>query len=113
MLDLPARLSQLLREGTLPGRAAQAKFEPQLSYGRHFGPAPDNARLAAVMILLFPDGEDWRLPLVLRPVSLTAHGGQIGLPGGAVDPGESSDQAALRELTEELGVGAEGVELLG
>ena len=40
------------------------------------------------------------------------HGGQVSLPGGAVDEGESTSQAALRELNEELGVDAE-VELLG
>lgn len=112
-MDLPARLSRRLQQGVLPGRAAQARFEPQLSYGRHFGPAPEDARRAAVLMLLFPDGNQWRLPLVLRPMTLAAHGGQIGLPGGAVDPGESSDQAALRELQEELGVPPDGVQLLG
>jgi 8-oxo-dGTP pyrophosphatase MutT (NUDIX family) len=84
-----------------------------LSYGRHYGPAPEDARVAAVLMLLFPEGGEWRLPLVLRPVSLSAHGGQIGLPGGAVDAGETSDQAALRELMEELGVPAADVQLLG
>ena len=67
--DLPTRLAEYLRRGQLPGRAAQARFEPQLSYGRHFGPVPDDARKAAVMMLLFPDAGDWRLPLVLRPAA--------------------------------------------
>ena len=40
------------------------------------------------------------------------HAGQVSLPGGAVDEGESTSQAALRELNEELGVDAE-VDLMG
>jgi 8-oxo-dGTP pyrophosphatase MutT (NUDIX family) len=37
----------------------------------------------------------------------------VSLPGGALDPGESPDAAALREATEEIGVAAEQVRLLG
>jgi 8-oxo-dGTP pyrophosphatase MutT (NUDIX family) len=52
------------------------------------------------------------LPLTERPPTLSRHGGQISLPGGAVELGESSRDAALRELEEELGV--EGpVDILG
>jgi 8-oxo-dGTP pyrophosphatase MutT (NUDIX family) len=52
------------------------------------------------------------LPLTERPTTLARHAGQISLPGGAVDPGESSSQAAIRELNEELGFDAP-IELLG
>jgi 8-oxo-dGTP pyrophosphatase MutT (NUDIX family) len=64
-------------------------------------------------MLLYPDEIAWRLPLVLRPATLAAHGGQIGLPGGVVEESETSAQAALRELEEELGVSAECVQLIG
>jgi 8-oxo-dGTP pyrophosphatase MutT (NUDIX family) len=111
--SIPLQLSRRVRDGRLPGRAAQARFEPQLSYGRHFGPAPDDVRQAAVMMLLFPQADDWRLPLVLRPANLAHHAGQIGLPGGMVEPGESSFPAALRELEEELGVPPRHVQQIG
>jgi 8-oxo-dGTP pyrophosphatase MutT (NUDIX family) len=53
--------------------------------------------------LFFRRGGRWHLPLTERPPALTRHGGQISLPGGVVDPGESSIHAAQRELYEELG----------
>jgi 8-oxo-dGTP pyrophosphatase MutT (NUDIX family) len=40
------------------------------------------------------------------------HGGQVSLPGGVVDAGETTGQAAVRELHEELGIEAE-ITLLG
>jgi 8-oxo-dGTP pyrophosphatase MutT (NUDIX family) len=97
----------------LPGRAAQARFEPELAYGRHFAWPLAGARRAAVVMLLYRQHDRWHLPLALRPSTLSSHGGQIGLPGGVIEPGETSAQAALRELQEELGIEPASVELLG
>jgi 8-oxo-dGTP pyrophosphatase MutT (NUDIX family) len=107
--SLAQRLTQ-----PLPGRAGQRRFEPDLGFGRHFGPAPPDARPAAVMILLYP-GEDgvWRVPLTVRPAEMTAHAGQISLPGGSIDPHETDEAAALRELFEELAVVPQDVTPLG
>jgi 8-oxo-dGTP pyrophosphatase MutT (NUDIX family) len=58
------------------------------------------------MLLLFRRNGKWHLPLTERPDTLTRHAGQISLPGGAIDVGESSTGAALRELHEELGFDA-------
>ena len=55
----------------------------------------------------------WRLPLIVRPTALAHHGGQIGLPGGLIESGETAWEAALRELEEEIGVGAAAIEPLG
>jgi 8-oxo-dGTP pyrophosphatase MutT (NUDIX family) len=63
------------------------------------------------MLLLFRRGGRWHLPLTERPLTLAHHAGQISLPGGAVEPGETSEAAALRELREELGVAAESQSL--
>jgi 8-oxo-dGTP pyrophosphatase MutT (NUDIX family) len=106
----------MLREalaGSLPGRAAHARFEPDLAFGRHSGPAPASARAAAVMLLLCERGGEWFVPLTVRPAHLTHHAGQVSLPGGLVEPGEMSAAAALRELDEELGIDAGRVSLLG
>jgi 8-oxo-dGTP pyrophosphatase MutT (NUDIX family) len=65
------------------------------------------------MVLLFPDGGQWRVPLTLRPDCLPNHGGQISLPGGQIEPGESIEAAARRELHEELGIDGLGLRILG
>lgn len=110
--DLPERLAQRLKAG-LPGRTAQQTMEAELALGRHFGsPLPD-AKAASVVALLHRRAGEWQLPLLLRPESLTFHPGQIGLPGGRVEPGETSEDAALRELEEELGVRRSAAVLLG
>ncbi len=47
-------------------------------------------------------GEDGRVLAVSRKDDPTA----FGLPGGKIDPGETAEQAAARELTEETGLTA-------
>jgi 8-oxo-dGTP pyrophosphatase MutT (NUDIX family) len=110
--DLPAVLSERLKQ-PLPGAMAQAGFQPELSYGRHFGPAPSSARPAAVLVLLYPFQDAWHIPLTLRPAHFATHAGQISLPGGLIEPGERSQDAALRELREELGTTTRSLELVG
>jgi 8-oxo-dGTP pyrophosphatase MutT (NUDIX family) len=121
--DTPADASALVRADDLPERLAEElrlhgtersdghAFAPELSYGRHFGPAPPTARSAAVILLLFQRHGEWHLPLTVRHADLNKHGGQISLPGGSVDANETTADAALRELHEELGV-TRSIELL-
>jgi 8-oxo-dGTP pyrophosphatase MutT (NUDIX family) len=103
--DLPVQIAQALSAGRR-GAGAKAWMAPEMSYGRHAGPAPATARQAAVILLLFRREGRWLLPLTERPAALLRHGGQISLPGGVVEPNESSSDAALRELEEELGIDA-------
>jgi 8-oxo-dGTP pyrophosphatase MutT (NUDIX family) len=115
-IDPPDRWIDLLRtelQRPLPGLEAQRRMAPTPSRGPYFDPPPEGARRAAVMILLYLAEGGWRLPLIVRPTDLSDHGGQIGLPGGFVEPDETEWQAALRELEEELGVAANGIEPLG
>ena len=65
------------------------------------------------MILLYPQRGEWHVPFTIRPETMAAHAGQISFPGGMVEPGESTRDAALRELHEELGVEPTTVEVLG
>lgn len=49
-------------------------------------------------------GESAALILTRRSGSLKNHAGQWALPGGSIDEGERPEQAALRELEEEVGL---------
>jgi 8-oxo-dGTP pyrophosphatase MutT (NUDIX family) len=72
------------------------------------------ARLGAVLILLYPDGDDLRLPLTVRSDRLPNHRGEVSLPGGATDAQDDGPAAtALRECWEELGVAPGGVAVWG
>jgi mutator protein MutT len=52
--------------------------------------------------------------LVIVPTRRAVDGSQVlGLPKGHIDPGESAEQAALREVREETGVTGELLERLG
>jgi 8-oxo-dGTP pyrophosphatase MutT (NUDIX family) len=51
--------------------------------------------------------------LTVRASGLRRHAGQVSLPGGATDPGETLAEAALREAHEEIGVDPARVRILG
>ena len=62
-------------------------------------------RPAAVAVVVVPDEEERAAVLLtLRASGLRRHGGQWALPGGRLAPGETPEEAALRELEEEIGV---------
>ena len=48
-----------------------------------------------------------------RPDYDGAHGGQVSIPGGRLEPGENHTQAALREFEEETGISVSSSQLLG
>jgi 8-oxo-dGTP pyrophosphatase MutT (NUDIX family) len=76
--------------------------------------AADGRRPAAVAVVLVPD-EAGRACFLLtrRAAGLRAHARQWALPGGRLDPGESAEGAALRELEEELGLAQTPAAVLG
>lgn len=81
-----------------------------------------NLKRAAVAICVAAredPADSWGSPddaaflLTRRAPKLRAHSGQLALPGGRVDPGETNEQTALRELEEELGVSLGSDAVLG
>jgi 8-oxo-dGTP pyrophosphatase MutT (NUDIX family) len=112
-----ARLEAVLRErlsGTLPGLDAQRRFMPTPPRtGWKPGEFPSDARIAAGLLLLYPGERGVSIPLTVRASGLRRHAGQISLPGGATDPGETLAHAATREAHEEIGLDPSRVRVLG
>lgn len=64
-------------------------------------------RRAAVLILFHADSDgEALLTLTERSAGGHRHAGQISLPGGAIEEGETAVEAALREAAEEVGLDA-------
>jgi 8-oxo-dGTP pyrophosphatase MutT (NUDIX family) len=110
-------IEQLLRGrlgGTLPGVDAQMRFAPvPVHAGWRAGHFPADARRAAALLLLYPTTTGPAVALTVRSSGLARHPGQISLPGGETNPGETLAQAALREAAEEVGVDPACVRVLG
>jgi 8-oxo-dGTP pyrophosphatase MutT (NUDIX family) len=63
----------------------------------------ENLQAAAVALTLIADSDGEPCFILTRRASkLKNHGGQWALPGGRLDPGETPEIAALRELSEEV-----------
>lgn len=62
-------------------------------------------RPAAVAVVVLPDSAGRASAvLTVRAAGLRRHGGQWACPGGRLDPGETAEAAALREVEEEIGL---------
>jgi 8-oxo-dGTP pyrophosphatase MutT (NUDIX family) len=137
--DAVSRLEAAFRL-PLPGPAAQARMAvmPRRKWAPGF--SAERVRNAAGLILVFPkkeataehaeiaeqndslrsprsprllsDRDRAHIILTVRSESVR-HGGQVSLPGGVVDPGETFEQAALREAHEEVALPLGEVRVLG
>ena len=67
----------------------------------------------AAVLVAITDRVEPGVILTVRREHLRTHAGQVAFPGGRVDPGESLEQAALREAHEELGLEPDAVDLVG
>jgi 8-oxo-dGTP pyrophosphatase MutT (NUDIX family) len=98
----------------LPGTTAHALMSPRPRRGWPDGMAPADLRNAAGLLLVFPDASDRpHIVLTVRAGTLGRHGGQVSLPGGVIEPGESYAHAALREAHEEIALDPHLVRIAG
>jgi 8-oxo-dGTP pyrophosphatase MutT (NUDIX family) len=99
--ELPgAKAHEVLR--ATPVGAVLPKFEHKVP------PKP-----GSVLILLYPESNEIYFPLIKRPDYLGAHSGQVSLPGGKAEAGETVFDTALREAQEEIGVHPSQVKVVG
>lgn len=96
------RFGDVLRHAIVENLMA---FEPQV--------AADPGKAAAVAFTLLEAGGEAAFLLTQRAMHLRNHPGQFALPGGRIDPGESAEVAALRELEEEVHVSLSEDSVLG
>ena len=90
-------------------RAAVAEFTPNPASQQ----PPASAQPSAVLVGLFDSSVGPQVLLTRRSESLSSHRGQIAFPGGRLEPGETSLQAALRETHEEIGIDVTSATVLG
>ncbi|MCL4413163.1 MAG: CoA pyrophosphatase [Actinobacteria bacterium] len=74
---------------------------------------PTTGAPSAVLVALFEEDGEARVVLTRRSARLRRHRGEVSFPGGRQDDGESPVAAALREASEEVGMDAASVEVLG
>jgi len=70
-------------------------------------------RPGAVLILLYEDSGRICFPIIKRQEYVGAHSGQMSLPGGKTELGESPVETALREAEEEIGVDRSQPKVIG
>jgi 8-oxo-dGTP pyrophosphatase MutT (NUDIX family) len=122
------RLASLPSALAAPPAAPEALMPVRLDTGERRRPGissgPANAIPAAVLVLIAPDrasadglaasDADAEIVLIER-APRGHHSGEISLPGGRAEGGESAEETALREAAEEVGLdaAAAGVRVIG
>lgn len=75
---------------------------------------PEGLRHAGVAVTIVGDANGEACFLITRrPAKMRRHAAQWALPGGRLEPGESPEHGALRELAEELGIELDVNRVLG
>lgn len=111
MTDFTTFLKDNLPEN-LPGAAAQLKMAPQHNSDDRFD-IPCGVRHNGVLILLHHSRNNPHIIFTLRSANLLDHSGQICYPGGSSEPHETLQEAALRELREEIGIELTPEQIIG
>ena len=77
------------------------------------GVLPDGCREGASLLLAYPHAGEPHILLTVRRHDLPSHPGQVSMPGGAVEQGDTVEEAALREAEEEIGAAPFHIRILG
>jgi 8-oxo-dGTP pyrophosphatase MutT (NUDIX family) len=110
--ELIVKLRHSLKQ-KLPCEIAHNKMAAS---SRNFVPnQPNNfTKKSAVLILFYYNGNEIKVPVILRPPYDGTHGGQVAFPGGRIEKiDENLTRTALREAQEEIGIRTTDVEVIG
>ena len=102
-----------LSEGMKGKLLGQASHQKMMVQPRYISPDKKKPIPAAVLILLYPGRKQWHFFLTKRTKSVEHHKGQISLPGGMLEEGESTKDAAIRETFEEIGIESKKIKIIG
>ena len=69
-------------------------------------------RYAVLCLLVEVEGR-WHVIFEKRSATLRSHTGEVSLPGGRIEEGETPKDAAIRETAEELRISPSALEILG
>lgn len=100
----------------LPGASAHSLMSPtgRGNTEEYIQTLKEPARISAVMILLYPDNNNYKMVLIKRPDYQGVHSGQISFPGGKYEESDKSYlHTAFRETYEEVGIEEEHIQLIG
>ena len=99
--------------GNLPGSISHQRMLPPNRVLKVTPKELNSIKYSSVLLLLFIENNELTACLIKRPKHMKHHAGQIALPGGRIEKGETEIETALRETYEEIGIQLNQIEILG
>ncbi|RZJ69049.1 CoA pyrophosphatase [Flavobacterium sp.] len=99
----------------LPGESAHAKMSPpeRTKLMETLNWETLDARMAAVLLLIYPRNEKTYFVLILRNSYKGVHSSQVAFPGGKKETSDRNfEETALRETFEEVGIAPEQISVV-
>ena len=112
MLFHPEKIKNAL-SGKLPGATSHKKMIPPNRVLKAAPEEENTLKQSSVLLLLFIENNELIACLIKRPSHMKYHAGQIALPGGRIEKGETAIETALRETFEEIGIQSNEIKILG
>jgi 8-oxo-dGTP pyrophosphatase MutT (NUDIX family) len=107
-----SKIKDILQQ-PLPGEISHIKMLPASRKLKAEIQELENAKHSGVMLLLFTSENELHALLIKRTEHMKHHAGQVAMPGGRVEPGETALESALRETWEEIGIDSTSIKILG